>query len=88
MKNRIAMWLPLFMLFAASPAALAQVTPKSPGTKSQSAPSSATATQKKNVQAYIDLMQPIVDHWPGLAPDVLGPLHYPKHFASAKPSHG
>lgn len=30
-------------------------------------------------QAYLDLMQPVVDHWPGLAPDVLGPLHYPKH---------
>ncbi|MGB7751636.1 MAG: hypothetical protein WCF88_08795 [Candidatus Acidiferrales bacterium] len=66
MKKRIAVWLPLFMLLAASPAALAQVTPqssgkqvtpKSPGTKSQSAQSSGTATQKKNVQAYIDLMR-------------------------------
>ena len=57
MKKRMAVWLPLFMLFAASPAALAQVTPKSPATKSQSAQSSGTATQKKNIQAYIDLMR-------------------------------
>jgi|HubBroStandDraft_6_1064221.scaffolds.fasta_scaffold378155_2 hypothetical protein len=66
MKKRIAVWLPLFMLFAASPAALAQatpqssgtqVTPKSPGTKSQSAQSKGTATQKQNMQAYIELMR-------------------------------
>ncbi|WP_426668085.1 phytoene desaturase family protein [Mucilaginibacter sp. McL0603] len=30
-------------------------------------------------QAYIDLMQPVVNAWPGIAPDVLGPLHFPKH---------
>ncbi len=30
-------------------------------------------------QAYIDLMQPIVNDWPAIAPDVLGPLHFPKH---------
>ena len=66
MKKRIAVWLPLFMLFAASPAALAQatpqssgtqVTPKLPGTKSQSAQSKGTATQKQNMQAYIELMR-------------------------------
>ena len=57
MKKRIAVWLPLFMLSAASPAALAQVTPKSPATKSQSAQSSASDTQKKNIQAYIELMR-------------------------------
>jgi len=57
MKKRMAVWLPLFMLFAAGPAALAQVTPKTPATKSQPAQSSASATQKKNVQAYIDLMR-------------------------------
>ena len=45
MKKRIAVWLPLLMLVATGPAALAQVTPKSPATKSQSAQSSATATQ-------------------------------------------
>ena len=57
MKNRIAVWLPLLMLVATSPAALAQVTPKSPGTKSQSAQSKGTPTQKQNMQAYIDLMR-------------------------------
>lgn len=57
MKKRIAVWLPLFMLFAASPAALAQVTPKAPATKSPSAQSSASETQKKNIQAYIELMR-------------------------------
>jgi hypothetical protein len=57
MKKRIAVWLPLLMLVATCPAALAQVTPQSPGTKSQSAQSSASATQKKNIQAYIDLMR-------------------------------
>lgn len=58
MKKRIAVWLPLLMLFAGSPAALAQVTPKAPATKSQSAKSPATTdTQKKNMQEYIELMR-------------------------------
>jgi hypothetical protein len=57
MKKRIAVWLPLLMLVAASPAALAQANPQSPGTKSQSAKSSASATQKKNMQEYIELMR-------------------------------
>jgi hypothetical protein len=57
MKKRIAVWLPLCMLLAASPAALAQVTPQPSGTKNQSAQSSASPTQKKNIQAYIDLMR-------------------------------
>jgi phytoene dehydrogenase-like protein len=30
-------------------------------------------------QAYLDLMQPVVKNWPLIAPDVLGPLHFPKH---------
>jgi phytoene dehydrogenase-like protein len=30
-------------------------------------------------EAYIKLMGPIVKDWPAMAPDVLGPLHYPKH---------
>jgi len=30
-------------------------------------------------QAYIDLVQPIVNDWPSIAADVLGPLHFPKH---------
>jgi phytoene dehydrogenase-like protein len=29
--------------------------------------------------AYRSLFQPIVDHWPGLVDDLLGPLHFPKH---------
>ena len=57
MKKRITVWLPLFMLFAAVPAARAQVKPQSQGTTAQSAQSSATATQKKNMQAYIELMR-------------------------------
>jgi hypothetical protein len=57
MKKRIALWLPLCVLFATSPAALAQATPKAPATKSQPPQSSASATQKKNIQAYIDLMR-------------------------------
>jgi hypothetical protein len=57
MKKRIAVWLPLLMLVATCRAALAQVTPQSPATKSQSAQSSATATQKKNMQEYIELMR-------------------------------
>ncbi len=30
-------------------------------------------------QAYKDLLQPVVNNWPLIAPDVLGPLHFPKH---------
>jgi phytoene dehydrogenase-like protein len=30
-------------------------------------------------QAYLDLMLPVVRDWPLIAPDVLGPLHFPKH---------
>ncbi len=29
--------------------------------------------------AYLKLMEPIVQHWPTLAPDVLGPLRFPRH---------
>ncbi|RVU00643.1 NAD(P)/FAD-dependent oxidoreductase [Mucilaginibacter limnophilus] len=29
-------------------------------------------------QAYLSLMKPLVQNWPGLAADVLGPLHFPK----------
>ena len=29
--------------------------------------------------AYQNLMRPIVKDWPSIAPDVLGPLHFPKH---------
>lgn len=30
-------------------------------------------------QAYLKLMQPIVNDWPLIATDVLGPLHFPRH---------
>jgi phytoene dehydrogenase-like protein len=30
-------------------------------------------------EAYLNLLGPVVKSWPGLAPDVLGPLHFPKH---------
>lgn len=30
--------------------------------------------------AYLKLMQPIVNNWPAIAPDVLSPLHFPKHL--------
>src|ERR1700761_1940277 len=33
----------------------------------------------EDAQAYQKLMQPITRDWPSIAPDVLGPLHYPKH---------
>jgi phytoene dehydrogenase-like protein len=29
--------------------------------------------------AYIKLIQPVVHDWPSIAPDVLAPLHFPKH---------
>ena len=32
-----------------------------------------------DAEAYRDLMEPIVARWPTLAPDVLGPLRYPRH---------
>lgn len=35
--------------------------------------------------SYIKLMQPVVNDWPSIAQDVLGPLHFPKHpFAMAR----
>lgn len=33
----------------------------------------------EDAESYKKLMQPIVKNWPGIAPDVLGPLHFPKH---------
>ncbi|TXK49231.1 NAD(P)/FAD-dependent oxidoreductase [Pontibacter qinzhouensis] len=36
-------------------------------------------------KAYRDLVQPLVRDWPAIAPDVLGPLPFPKHpFAMAR----
>ena len=39
-----------------------------------------TASQlEEDMNAYIDLIQPIVKSWPDIVDDVLGPLHMPKH---------
>lgn len=36
-------------------------------------------------EAYLQLLHPIMHSWPSIAPDVLGPLHFPKHpLAMAK----
>jgi phytoene dehydrogenase-like protein len=32
-----------------------------------------------DAEAYTNLLGPLVETWPGLAPDVLGPLRFPKH---------
>lgn len=41
---------------------------------------SATASALgEDEQAYLKLIQPIVNDWPAMAPDILGPLHFPKH---------
>lgn len=32
-----------------------------------------------DAQSYRSLMEPIVQHWPTMAADILGPLHLPKH---------
>jgi phytoene dehydrogenase-like protein len=38
-----------------------------------------------DADTYTKLMQPVVRDWPLIAPDVLGPLHFPKHpFAMAR----
>ena len=57
MKKRIAVWLPLFMLIASCPAALAQSKAQPQATKDQSAQSPATDAQKKNIQEYVELMR-------------------------------
>lgn len=33
----------------------------------------------KDKNAYLKLIQPLVNSWPGIAADVLAPLHFPKH---------
>lgn len=33
----------------------------------------------KDENTYASLLRPLVNSWPGLAKDVLGPLHFPKH---------
>lgn len=32
-----------------------------------------------DAKAYKNLLEPVVKNWPLIAPDVLGPLHFPKH---------
>lgn len=32
-----------------------------------------------DLQVYKDLLHPVVNNWPLIAPDVLGPLHFPKY---------
>ena len=39
----------------------------------------------KDHTAYTNLIKPVVDDWPLIAPDALGPIHFPKHpFAMAR----
>jgi hypothetical protein len=57
MRIRITMWLLLFMFVATSPAALAKGKAHPPKTKDQAAQSPATDAEKKNIQAYIELMR-------------------------------
>jgi hypothetical protein len=57
MKKRIAMWLPLLVLVATCPAARAQNKTQPQETKDQSAAASLSDTQKKNIQAYVELMR-------------------------------
>ncbi|RKR85134.1 phytoene dehydrogenase-like protein [Mucilaginibacter gracilis] len=33
----------------------------------------------KDQDVYLDLVQPLVQSWPGIVDDVLAPLHFPKH---------
>jgi phytoene dehydrogenase-like protein len=33
----------------------------------------------RDKDTYLKLMQPLVNTWPGIVEDVLGPLHFPKH---------
>jgi len=41
--------------------------------------SETAAMLNADQQAYANLLQPIVDDWPSIAADALGPLHFPKH---------
>jgi len=57
MKIRISTLLPLFLFVAICPAAWAQTKAQPQDTKGQSAPSPLTDDQKKNIQAYVELMR-------------------------------
>lgn len=46
--------------------------------------SETAALLGKDKQNYLDLIGPVLASWPSIAPDVLAPLHFPKHpFAMA-----
>jgi hypothetical protein len=57
MKKPIALWPLLFMLVASCPVAFAQTPAPAPKSKLQAAQSTATDAQKKNIQAYVELMR-------------------------------
>jgi hypothetical protein len=57
MKIRISVLLPLFVFVAIGPAAQAQNKAQPQETKDQSAPSSTVDAQKKNIQAYAELLR-------------------------------
>jgi|SRR5271156_6194224 len=57
MKKGISLWLPLFILIASCPTALAQGNAQPQKTKTRPAQSSTDNTQKKNVQEYIELLR-------------------------------
>lgn len=57
MTKRIALWLPLFALFAACPAVLAQTKAPPQRNAARATQPPATDTQKKNIQQYIDLLR-------------------------------
>src|SRR5271156_532712 len=57
MKKPIALWPLLFMLVASCPVAFAQTPAPAQKTKPQAAQPTATDAQKKNIQAYVELMR-------------------------------
>ena len=57
MKKRIAFCLPLLAFIASCPAVWAQGRTQSQKPQGQAAQSTASDAQKKNIQAYIDLMR-------------------------------
>jgi hypothetical protein len=57
MKKPIVLWPLLFMLVASCPVAFAQTPAPDQKTKPQAAQPTATDAQKKNIQAYVELMR-------------------------------
>ena len=60
---------------------LAAAHPFDDGTAAVLSPSLEETANRlgKDKNAYLRLIEPLVEAWPGLAPDVLGPLRFPKH---------